>query len=76
MPFLCNRKKGIIVNISSLSAVAPSPLLTVYSATKVCEYLYLLLHVQFIVNYSIHVVVGCLGFLLIVQYKYAHFYHL
>ena len=29
------RRRGLIVNISSLSAVAPTPLLTLYAATKV-----------------------------------------
>ncbi|XP_019858264.1 PREDICTED: very-long-chain 3-oxoacyl-CoA reductase-like [Amphimedon queenslandica] len=35
LPKMLEQKKGIIVNISSLSGAAPSPLLTVYSATKV-----------------------------------------
>lgn len=34
MPGMVERKKGVIINISSLSAVVPSPLLSVYGATK------------------------------------------
>lgn len=33
--FLPFRSKGVILNISSFSAVRPTPLLTIYSATKV-----------------------------------------
>jgi len=34
LPQMVERKKGVIVNISSLSGAIPTPLLTVYSATK------------------------------------------
>jgi 17beta-estradiol 17-dehydrogenase / very-long-chain 3-oxoacyl-CoA reductase len=34
LPDMVKRSKGLIINISSLSAVVPSPLLTVYAATK------------------------------------------
>ena len=32
---MCPRKKGVIINIGSLSSVSPLPLMAVYSATKV-----------------------------------------
>ncbi|XP_052897645.1 inactive hydroxysteroid dehydrogenase-like protein 1 [Anopheles moucheti] len=35
VPSMKQRRRGLIVNISSLSAAAPAPYLTVYSATKV-----------------------------------------
>jgi len=35
---MLERKKGAIINISSLSGVVPAPLLTVYSCTKVAYY--------------------------------------
>lgn len=34
MPDMVKRKKGVVINISSTSAIVPSPLLTVYAATK------------------------------------------
>uniref|UniRef100_W8APN7 Estradiol 17-beta-dehydrogenase 12-A n=1 Tax=Ceratitis capitata TaxID=7213 RepID=W8APN7_CERCA len=34
LPTMLNRKKGVIINISSSAASIPSPLLTVYSASK------------------------------------------
>jgi len=34
LPFLVNRKKGLVINISSISSILPAPLLAVYSATK------------------------------------------
>lgn len=34
LPGMINRRKGVIINISSLSAVIPAPLLTVYAASK------------------------------------------
>lgn len=34
LPQMVNRQKGLIINISSLSAWIPAPLLTTYSATK------------------------------------------
>lgn len=34
MPGMVERKKGVIINISSTTALIPSPLLTVYAATK------------------------------------------
>jgi 17beta-estradiol 17-dehydrogenase / very-long-chain 3-oxoacyl-CoA reductase len=38
LPQMVERKKGVVVNVSSLAAVIPSPLLTVYSASKVSSY--------------------------------------
>lgn len=35
LPGMLSRKKGVIVNISSMSAKIPNPMLTVYSASKV-----------------------------------------
>jgi 17beta-estradiol 17-dehydrogenase / very-long-chain 3-oxoacyl-CoA reductase len=35
LPGMCDRGKGVIINISSLSAVIPAPMLTVYAASKV-----------------------------------------
>lgn len=34
MPTMLERRKGVVINISSASALYPSPLLTVYSASK------------------------------------------
>lgn len=34
LPGMVERKKGIIINLSSLSAFVPTPLMTVYAATK------------------------------------------
>lgn len=34
LPAMVERRKGVIINISSLSAVIPAPMLTVYSASK------------------------------------------
>lgn len=40
MPGMVEKKKGVVINISSASALFPSPLLTVYAASKVsfCPY--------------------------------------
>jgi 17beta-estradiol 17-dehydrogenase / very-long-chain 3-oxoacyl-CoA reductase len=38
LPQMVERKKGVVVNISSTVAIIPSPLLTVYSATKVSSH--------------------------------------
>ena len=35
LPNMLKRGKGVIINVSSASALQPTPLLTVYSATKV-----------------------------------------
>ncbi|KXJ75614.1 hypothetical protein RP20_CCG011412 [Aedes albopictus] len=34
LPGMVNRRKGVIINISSVSSVIPSPMLAVYAATK------------------------------------------
>ncbi|KAK6620166.1 hypothetical protein RUM43_011759 [Polyplax serrata] len=34
MPGMVNRRSGVVINISSASALLPSPMLTVYAATK------------------------------------------
>lgn len=34
MPDMAERKKGVVINVSSLSAQIPSPLLTIYGASK------------------------------------------
>lgn len=34
LPNMVNRQKGLIINISSLSSVVPTPLYSVYAATK------------------------------------------
>lgn len=34
LPAMVERRKGVVINISSLSAVIPAPLLTVYAASK------------------------------------------
>jgi 17beta-estradiol 17-dehydrogenase / very-long-chain 3-oxoacyl-CoA reductase len=36
LPGMKQRKRGIIINLSSVLGVAPGPFLSVYSATKVC----------------------------------------
>lgn len=38
LPRMLEQKKGIIINISSMSATIPNPMLTVYSASKVCRF--------------------------------------
>lgn len=35
LPAMVERKKGLIINISSMAAIIPNPLLSVYSSTKV-----------------------------------------
>lgn len=35
MPRMVERKSGVVINVSSATALFPSPLLTVYGATKV-----------------------------------------
>lgn len=35
LPEMVKRKKGVLINISSMAGVIPNPLLTIYSATKV-----------------------------------------
>lgn len=35
LPSMVERKKGLIINISSMAAIIPNPLLSVYSSTKV-----------------------------------------
>lgn len=35
LPQMVERKKGVVINIASAASILPSPLLTVYSATKV-----------------------------------------
>lgn len=35
MPRMVEKKKGVVINVSSATALFPSPLLTVYGATKV-----------------------------------------
>lgn len=39
MPKMVERKKGLVINIASLSGVIPCPLLTLYSASKVLEFI-------------------------------------
>lgn len=38
VPQMIERKRGVIVNVGSLSAAIPTPFLTVYGATKVSTY--------------------------------------
>lgn len=41
LPAMVERQKGVVINISSMAATIPNPLLTVYSASKVSiVYLY------------------------------------
>ena len=42
----CYRKRGIIVNVSSSSALNPTPLLTVYAASKVMDNMTYLMYVN------------------------------
>ena len=35
LPGMVDRKKGVVINIGSASSMIPSPMLTVYAATKV-----------------------------------------
>lgn len=37
MPGMIERNKGVIINISSMAATIPNPMLTIYSATKVSD---------------------------------------
>lgn len=37
MPGMVERKKGVVINVSSTAADIPSPLLSVYGASKVCS---------------------------------------
>lgn len=45
---MVQRKRGIIINLASMAAQIPSPLLTVYAAAKVCM---LTLHVMNMLNH-------------------------
>lgn len=36
LPKLLANQRGIIINVSSMAAIIPNPMLTVYSASKVC----------------------------------------
>lgn len=38
LPQMVERKKGVVVNVSSTAAIIPSPLLTVYASSKVSLY--------------------------------------
>jgi 17beta-estradiol 17-dehydrogenase / very-long-chain 3-oxoacyl-CoA reductase len=38
LPQMVERKKGVVVNVSSTSAVIPSPMLTIYAASKASSY--------------------------------------
>ena len=38
LPQMVERKKGVVVNVSSVTAIIPSPLLTVYASSKVSLY--------------------------------------
>lgn len=38
VPAMVKREKGVVINIGSASSIIPSPLLTVYAATKVWLY--------------------------------------
>lgn len=42
LPAMVERQKGVIINISSMAATIPNPLLTVYSASKVWIFIYFL----------------------------------
>lgn len=46
LPAMIERKKGVIINISSMAATIPNPMLTIYSATKVSHKSYLKLCVN------------------------------
>lgn len=35
MPAMVDRKSGVVINVSSASAIIPAPMLTIYAATKV-----------------------------------------
>jgi 17beta-estradiol 17-dehydrogenase / very-long-chain 3-oxoacyl-CoA reductase len=38
LPQMVERKKGVVVNVSSTAAIIPSPMLTIYGASKVSSY--------------------------------------
>ncbi|CAG2053203.1 unnamed protein product, partial [Timema podura] len=40
IPNMYDRQKGVIINISSTAALIPSPMLTVYAASKVCFHIF------------------------------------
>ena len=52
------RKKGVIVNIASIMAVIPSPLLTVYAATK--AYIFKFSKRLYLKYYKYGIIVQCL----------------
>lgn len=39
LPQMIERRKGVIINIGSVTAAAPTPLLALYGGTKVCDLL-------------------------------------
>ena len=48
LPLMVDRKRGIIINVSSISAAQPVPLLSIYSATKCyCDQLSRALHIEY-----------------------------
>lgn len=47
IPGMLERKQGVIINIASVSAAIPNPLLTVYSASKVLS----LFHIELIYKF-------------------------
>lgn len=48
MPGMVKKKKGVVINISSMAALLPTPMLSVYGATKVCKIFLLFLHTVFL----------------------------
>ncbi|KAK7600942.1 hypothetical protein V9T40_008383 [Parthenolecanium corni] len=67
MPRMVEKKKGVVINISSASALFPSPLLTVYAASKEVNNSFNFRLVVSIFGWMSHFSACCLNFRLVVS---------